>query len=336
MNFPALRGNWVDLFIILLLSFYLLSGWSRGFLLGIADMIGFILSFIGALRLYSVFGELLVINFSLPRGIANAVGFLLVGIIVEIFFSILINFIIKKIYQGVTASSKKEKKLILFFRFDKFLGVIPAIFEALIFTAFIMTLFVAMPVAGAIKSDIVSSKIGGPLVSRTQKLERQLNLIFGQAVNETLNFLTINPTSGENLNLHFSQKEVRVDENAERVMFFLVNKEREKIGLGQLSYSQELTGLARDYARDMLSRGYFSHYNPEGESPFDRMEKRKINFLAAGENLALAPNVNLAHQGLMNSPGHRANILSKDFGKVGIGIIDGGIYGEMIVQEFTN
>jgi uncharacterized protein YkwD len=38
----------------------------------------------------------------------------------------------------------------------------------------------------------------------------------------------------------------------------------------------------------------------------------------------------------MNSPGHRANILHKDFGRLGIGIIDGGMYGLMISQEFRN
>jgi uncharacterized protein YkwD len=38
----------------------------------------------------------------------------------------------------------------------------------------------------------------------------------------------------------------------------------------------------------------------------------------------------------MNSPGHRANILGADYGKVGIGIIDGGVYGRMFVQEFSN
>jgi uncharacterized protein YkwD len=52
--------------------------------------------------------------------------------------------------------------------------------------------------------------------------------------------------------------------------------------------------------------------------------------------LAYAASVDLAHNGLMRSPGHRANILSADFGQVGIGVIDGGIYGKMFTQEFTN
>jgi uncharacterized protein YkwD len=66
------------------------------------------------------------------------------------------------------------------------------------------------------------------------------------------------------------------------------------------------------------------------------MRDADIHFLTAGENLALAKTLNIAHTGLMNSSGHRANILNKSFGRVGIGIIDGGLYGLMISQEFRN
>jgi uncharacterized protein YkwD len=75
----------------------------------------------------------------------------------------------------------------------------------------------------------------------------------------------------------------------------------------------------------MFARGYFAHETPEGRSPFDRMSADGVKFMTAGENLALAPTLQVAHNGLMKSPGHRANILAKDFGRVGIGILDGGI-----------
>jgi uncharacterized protein YkwD len=61
-----------------------------------------------------------------------------------------------------------------------------------------------------------------------------------------------------------------------------------------------------------------------------------VRFLIAGENLALAPSVPLAHAGLMNSPGHRANILRRQFGRVGIGIMDGGAHGLIVTQKFRN
>jgi uncharacterized protein YkwD len=86
----------------------------------------------------------------------------------------------------------------------------------------------------------------------------------------------------------------------------------------------------------MFTRGYFSHYTPGGVSPFDRMADAGVTYVYAGENLALAPSTDLAMQGLMNSPGHRANILNPNFNKIGIGVIDGGIYGKMYSQEFTN
>ena len=62
------------------------------------------------------------------------------------------------------------------------------------------------------------------------------------------------------------------------------------------------------------------------EDPFDRMRDAGIVFGTAGENLALAPTLDIAHDGLMNSPGHRANILGTQFRKVGIGVLDGGVY----------
>jgi len=76
--------------------------------------------------------------------------------------------------------------------------------------------------------------------------------------------------------------------------------------------------------------------NPDGKYPFDRMNMANLHFSAAGENLALAQTVQIAHTNLMNSPGHRANILNPEFGHIGIGILDGGYHGLMISQEFTN
>ena len=60
----------------------------------------------------------------------------------------------------------------------------------------------------------------------------------------------------------------------------------------------------------MFQQGFFAHVDQTGTTPFDRMRAGGVSFRAAGENLALAPTVQIAHDGLMNSPGHRANILN--------------------------
>jgi uncharacterized protein YkwD len=119
-------------------------------------------------------------------------------------------------------------------------------------------------------------------------------------------------------------------------MLSWVNAERIKAGLNTLKADPELTAVGREHSVDMFQQGYFSHVSPGGKGPFDRMRNDGVQFTNAGENIALAPTLDIAHNGLMHSPGHRANILRPEFGRLGIGIVDGGKYGLMISQEFRN
>jgi uncharacterized protein YkwD len=66
------------------------------------------------------------------------------------------------------------------------------------------------------------------------------------------------------------------------------------------------------------------------------MKSYGISYKYAGENIAGAPTVEKAHSSLMNSPGHRRNILNPNYTHVGIGIIDGGPYGKMFTQLFIS
>jgi uncharacterized protein YkwD len=97
-----------------------------------------------------------------------------------------------------------------------------------------------------------------------------------------------------------------------------------------------MTNVAREHAKDMWKRKYFGHISPEGKDVGDRLYEKNITYFIAGENLALAPTVSTAHQGLMNSPGHRANILDPQFNQVAVGVIDNGVYGKIFVQIFTD
>jgi uncharacterized protein YkwD len=119
-------------------------------------------------------------------------------------------------------------------------------------------------------------------------------------------------------------------------MLDLVNGERAKAGLAPLLADDRLREVARAHSLEMFQMDYFSHTSPTSGSPFDRMHAAGISFLVAGENLAYAPNVQVAHDGLMNSPGHRANILRPEFGRVGIGVIRTQGQGSMFTQDFTN
>lgn len=120
----------------------------------------------------------------------------------------------------------------------------------------------------------------------------------------------------------------------ERQMIDLVNKERTSLGLKTLSVDMRLVKVARMKSMDMIKNNYFGHQSPVYGSPSDLMKSQGISYRSFGENLAGNSSVASAHTGLMNSPGHRANILNDSFTKIGIGIIKGGPYGLMISQEF--
>src|SRR5690606_32171863 len=120
-----------------------------------------------------------------------------------------------------------------------------------------------------------------------------------------LAFMTVKPQSNETVNLNFTTTEFTADPASEAEMLRLLNNERTSEGLSPLAADAQMRQVGRAHCSDMFERGYFSHYTPDGLSPFDRMEQAGVKYQAAGENLAYAPNVEIAHQGLMDSPGHR-------------------------------
>ncbi len=103
--------------------------------------------------------------------------------------------------------------------------------------------------------------------------------------------------------------------------FDIVNAERKQHGLKTLDYSKDVSHTARKHSVDMVKHNYFDHVNQKKLSPFDRLKKDGIEFNAAGENLAYGQlNSIYAHEGLMNSLGHRKNILNTHFDYLGVGV----------------
>lgn len=123
---------------------------------------------------------------------------------------------------------------------------------------------------------------------------------------------------------------------AEQQMVDLVNKARSENNLPALKVDIALANVARTKSKDMIDNNYFSHNSPTYGSPFDMMKSFSIRYIKAGENLAGNQTVQAAHDALMKSPGHRANILSPDYTHIGIGIVEGGSYGNMFTQMFIS
>jgi uncharacterized YkwD family protein len=117
----------------------------------------------------------------------------------------------------------------------------------------------------------------------------------------------------------------------------LVNIERQKVGHDPLANNLLLGKGARAKAVNMRDKGYFGHTSPTYGSPFKMMSTFGVKYSRAGENIAAGyktPESVVA--GWMKSAGHRANILSTRYGKIGIGYAQGGKLGSYWVQWFTN
>ena len=116
----------------------------------------------------------------------------------------------------------------------------------------------------------------------------------------------------------------------EYLLMEITNVTRTSFNVPTLKYDHPLAAVAKSHTKEMQKNNYFDHYNLKGESPFDRMAKAKLKYSAAGENLAkgfstFSDRVTIfsIHNALLNSQGHRKNILEKRFEKAGIGIVDG-------------
>lgn len=121
----------------------------------------------------------------------------------------------------------------------------------------------------------------------------------------------------------------------EQEVFDLVNQIRAENGLEPFVYNVTLAETARAHSQDMIDRNFFSHTNPDGEDPFDRMRDNGLSFSMAAENIAAGQRTpEEVVNSWMNSEGHRANILG-GCEELGVGLALGGSYGYYWTQCFA-
>jgi uncharacterized protein YkwD len=318
--------NLIDILLIVLVLLSVLNGWRRGFILGVLDLTGWALVLVAGLRFYQPVARWLGAHVGFWSEVWNRpVAFVAIAILTGVLVQIAGRALLRRVRKDV------HKRTV-----NKVFGIVPGLANGLITAALVAALLLAMPFGEGLRERARESPLANHLAVYAERFEAALHPVFAEAVAESLNLLTIQPESHERVSLPYKVANSRPRPDLEARMLELLNRERVSAGLKPLAPDPELTEVARRHSADMFARGYFAHDTPEGRDPFDRMREANVRFVSAGENLALAPTVQVAHRGLMNSPGHRANILHKDFGRVGIGIMDGGIRGLMISQEFRN
>jgi hypothetical protein len=206
----------------------------------------------------------------------------------------------------------------------------------------VLTLGMVLPVPGAVADVLEGSAVARTLTDPVGVPQEVFNRLAGNRIVEALvnlqdvvgdrrvvlegdQVLELPPSAASEL------EELR-PEAAE--IFELLNRARVDAGLNPLAWSPALAEVGAAYAEEMYLEGYFSHVSPAGASVGDRLAAAGIRYRFAGENLALAATPEEVHDGLMDSPGHRANIESPEYNRVGIGVVSGPL-GLMTVEVFT-
>lgn len=322
-----MQFNWVDILIIGVIVYALADGWRRGLLALLANLVSFLASLWLAVRFHGVVGDFMGTTFGLTDTWTTVLGYIVVGMTSQLIIETITLTVLSKLPTDLSRST-----------INAWIGSVVSFLNAMIILAFMFLLVLALPLRGTIRQDVRSSQLARQLIRLAENYGGQVRSSLEDFARDATKFLTVEPGSLQSITLDIPQgwSQLSVSSANEQAMVDLVNKERVSRGLTELRTNSELVALAREKSRDMFERRYFSHYDPDGKDASDRADAAGITYGIIGENLAYAPDFSTAHQGLMDSQGHRENILEARYHQIGIGVIDGGIYGKMFTQIFTD
>lgn len=316
-KYSNLYMNTVDIFLLILILLAAVIGYRFGALRFILELFKWSAAVIAGILLYTnTYEEMLqklpsLKDFYLPLSLIT--GFIVVYVILSVLQRILLN------------ATDTENRVHLL---DKMSGIIPGLVLGIVLSA-VTAKLLTYSVIDSISAEAEKSEVAAMLSPYSEIAEKKITPLLEKTFDVALSHGKSDPEV-------YATDRYSIRPDLEQQMLQLVNSERKKKGLKPLVADEQLKIVARAHSSDMLKRGYFSHMTPEGKDPFYRMKKAGVTYKQAGENLAYASTLAKAHTGLMNSPSHRAAILNKSFGRVGIGIIDGGKSGLMISQEFKD
>jgi len=138
------------------------------------------------------------------------------------------------------------------------------------------------------------------------------------------------------LRLPYRVPEATISSDLEVTELYLLNNERAEAGLPALLPHAGIRTAARRHGKELFALGHLTHRSRDGRWPSQRVLDLGIRVTMVGENLAYAPTLREAHQALVASAVHRQNMLSPRYRRTGIAVINGGPFGILVVQDFSD
>lgn len=319
--------NWVDVALIVIVGLGALAGTRRGFLRGTIDLLVIIASIFAAAYAYHWVAEFISGRFHTSVVLASVIGFAVVALAVQIAISTLI-------LAPLAPWIATARHVPVSRQMDALLGLVPGALKGLAVAMAVVLALVLLPFGSGIDPSLGRSAVAQRLLSGANQIASDAD---GRAGINLSDFMIVTePASDTGMRLPFTVTSgLRASSSDEDEMLKMVNTARSEHGLAPLMSDPQLKQVATAHSREMLELGYFAHVSPLHGSPTDRLDAASIHYTAAGENIAYAPTVDVAERGLMRSPGHRANILSDQFTRVGIGVIVTPFGTRMFTQEFA-
>lgn len=305
-------------------------GWLRGFVREGMDLLGLILGIALAFRFSGAAGGWISGIFDLTAELGRVIGGIIVFVLVGLAMTVAAHYLHKVFSRPGLALA------------NRLFGSGLAVAWALFLSMLILSVLVLLPLPASVDERIEESRVAGALTDPDAVPQQVFQFVAGDRVLEAL--LNLQRTvgrekvivdPGETVAIPAADPdELHVDEQAATDIFDLLNKARIENGLDPLAWSGALAAVGEGHAREMYVQGYFSHTSPTTGTVADRTRAAGIPFLVVGENLALAATPGTVHEGLMDSPDHRANILSTAYSRVGIGVVRGPL-GLMVAEVFS-
>jgi uncharacterized protein YkwD len=323
----TLPFNPIDAVIIALIGVAVWNGYRSGFVATLYGLATWVVSFAAA-AVFQQPASSLVQRLGLSPAVAPPVAFVAVLVLVEGLFSLAGFFALSPVVKRIHSLHWVEE-------IDKVLGMIPSVARALFVLGIVLSALVVSPVPNDLKAAVEQSRLARALIERIAAVQPSLAALSGQVGEKVPLFVTkLGENETQKLDLP-DNLALTPDPSAERQMLEQVNEERANAGLKPLVWDDRLVPIARQHSEEMFKLKYFAHQSPVTGSPFDRLKAAGVTYTRAGENLAYAQSVTVAFRGLMDSPGHRENILRPEFTRIGIGVISAGAYGRMFTQMFV-
>lgn len=326
--------TWFDLVVLAIFLWAGWAGYANGLVIEVVGLVRLIVSIALAVAFGPAAGRYIQQFALFPAAVAVPIGIVLVLVVVQLLLGIVLSELIRPMI-GVLHHVPVIGLL------DRLGGLVLSVLQSVVLVALVVAAVVPLwrafdtgPTVTTVQRSVLTPgllAIGGRLVPRVEA-------VIGVPAAQLLPTLTPGArhvAGNETLRLHFpSNLPVHTDSAAAAVMLNYVNMRRAQYHLAPLVVDPALTSVARAHSLDMFHRSYFGHNAPDGVSPFDRLRAAGVSYMVAGENIAYAPNVTVADDGLWNSPEHRANILRPQFRRIGIGVVSGGLFEEMFTQDF--